>query len=396
MDQAAALKSRIHSIDILRGIVMVIMALDHTRDFFHDQVSIANPTDLSTTTPALFFTRWITHYCAPTFVFLAGTSAYLLGLKRTKAALSSFLIKRGVWLVLIEIVIVTLGWTFDPLHHVVILQVIWAIGCSMIILGLLVWLPWQVIFAIGLVIVFGHNILDSYEAARNHQVGFWWNLLHHARFNFYPYAPGYGVFLVYAFGPWAGVMALGYCFGQLFRPTVDSVLRKRALICLGLTLILLFVVLRFMNGYGDPAQWGKEKNTLFTVLSFLNVTKYPPSLMFLCMTLGPSILVLAFMENIRSAIFDKFRIIGRVPFFYYILHFYILHTLVVIAFYVAGYGSNDIIPQSSPFLFRPDHFGYPLWGVYLVWLLTIVILYPLCRWYNRYKSTHHQWWLSYL
>jgi uncharacterized membrane protein len=245
-------------------------------------------------------------------------------------------------------------------------------------------------------IVFGHNILDSYEAARNHEVGFWWNLLHHARFNYYPYANGYGIFLVYAFGPWAGVMAMGYCFGKLYAPTVDSVIRKRILICLGFSLLLLFVLLRWNNGYGDPGHWSKQKDGLFTFLSFLNVTKYPPSLMFLCMTLGPSMLLLALFEKVQFSFTNPFRIIGRVPFFYYILHFYLLHTILVIAFYVAGYGSKDIIPQNSPFLFRPDRFGYPLWGVYLVWLLVILILYPLCKWYNKYKSTHHQWWLSYL
>lgn len=389
-------RHRINSIDLLRGIIMVIMALDHTRDYFHITASTDSPTNLATTTPFLFFTRWITHFCAPSFVFLAGTSAYLLGLKKTKKELSAFLIKRGLWLVLAEILIVTLAWTFNPFYNLLILQVIWAIGISMILLGVLVSLPYSVLLAIGLVIAFGHNLLDYPEAARNGKVGFWWDLMHHAFFSPYPIFSNHTVFVVYAFLPWTGIMLLGFCFGRLFESRFSPAQRKRLLLVIGSGAIVLFIMLRLINAYGDPAHWSVQRNATYTLLSFLNVTKYPPSLMFICMTLGPAIVLLALLENANNGMSNVFRVYGRVPFFYYVLHLYLIHLLTVTAFFLSGYGAHDIIPRSTPFFFRPDHFGYSLLAVYGVWLLVLIILYPLCRWYNRYKSVHHQWWLSYL
>ena len=396
---------RINSIDILRGIIMVIMALDHTRDFFHKAVveggaAVAtNPTDLATTTPALFFTRWITHFCAPLFVFLAGTSAYLMGAKKTKAELSSFLIKRGVWLVLVEMVIITLGWTFNPLFNVIILQVIWAIGISMVILGLAVWLPLPVIFIIGFVIVFGHNLLDYPSMNAGLKGGFLSDLLYFSNFSVYNIDENHFVFIVYAFLPWAGVMLLGYCFGKLYSSSYTPVQRRNLIFSIGLGLFLLFLVLRFINKYGDPVSWSVQpRESIFTFLSFINVNKYPPSLDFLLLTIGPGLMVLALLEGLRGRVVEFFRVYGRVPMFYYILHFYIIHILVVIVFFAKGYTTDKIVTPNNPFLFRPEDFGFGLPGVYIVWIIVVLVLYPLCRKYERYKTLHakEKWWLRYL
>lgn len=396
-------RQRIQSIDVLRGLVMVIMALDHVRDFFYkvnlEEAGSAatGPTDLETTYPMLFFTRWITHFCAPIFVFLAGSSIYLMSLKKTKQELSMFLIKRGFWLVIVEAIIITLGWTFNPLYNLIILQVIWAIGASMILLGLLVLLPYKAIFAIGIIIVFGHNLLD-YPSINNGLKGSWISdLLYFSNFSFYELFKDHFVIIVYAFVPWTGVMLLGYCFGKLYAPAVDAAWRRKILIPLGAGFLVLFVLLRFSNLYGDPVAWTSQaRGPVYTFLSFLNVNKYPPSLLFLSVTIGTGILFLAFIEKVQNRFTTVMNIYGRVPMFYYILHFYIIHILVVIVFYLQGFGTRDIVTPNVPFLFRPQAFGFNLWGVYAVWAFVVIILYPLCKKYNAYKSTHQKWWLSYL
>jgi len=398
-------RSRINSIDILRGIIMVIMALDHVRDFFHKVVieggsSVATgPTDLDTTTPILFFTRWITHFCAPIFLFLAGASAYLMSLKKSKAELSSFLIKRGVWLVLVEIIIVTLGWTFNPLFNVIILQVIWAIGISMIILGLLIYLPFKIIFLIGFIIVFGHNLLDYPQVNSGLKGGFLADLLYFSNFSVYNIDKNHIIFIVYSFLPWTGVMLLGYCFGKLFSSSFSTVQRKKILLGMGSGLVVLFVALRFINMYGDPVPWSTHpRGAVFSFLSFININKYPPSLDFLCITIGAGMILLAILEEVKNSVTDFFRIYGRVPMFYYILHFYIIHALVVIVFFISGYNTSQIVTPNNPFLFRPSDFGFNLWGVYAVWAFVVIALYPLCKKYDRYKTANasKKWWLSYL
>jgi len=396
MNQLADTRNRVQSIDLLRGIVIVIMALDHVRDFFHSQAFTDDPTNMATTTPWLFFTRWITHFCAPVFVFLSGTSAFLMGRRRTKKQLSKFLVTRGLWLVFVELFIITLGWTFNPLYNYFILQVIWAIGLSMIILGLLVLCPFQVILIYGLLVVLGHNLLDYPEAARNGQVGFWWNLGHHAQFSQYTIWQNHFALIVYAFIPWSGVMALGYCFGIWYKNDVNAEQRRKRLITLGLAVTVLFIILRFINGYGDPHRWSSQpRGTVYTILSFLNTHKYPPSLMYLSMTLGPSILLLALIEKAQGRVGSFFITYGRVPFFFYVLHFYLIHTLCVIAFYASGYPTSQVRTPQFPFFFRPPTFGFDLWVVYGVWIAVVLILYPLCKWYNKYKVRHHYWWLSY-
>jgi uncharacterized membrane protein len=406
MQPMPAIRYRIQSIDILRGLIMIIMALDHVRDFFFKAVvegggaSMAtDPTNLETTTPALFFTRWITHFCAPVFVFLAGTSAFLITQKKTKKEVSSFLIKRGVWLILIELVIIAFGWTFNPLYNVLILQVIWAIGISMVFLGLLVHLPYKAIFLIGAVIVFGHNLLDYPAISNGVKGGFLSDLLYFSNFSIYNIDNSHFIFIVYSFVPWTGVMFLGYCFGKLFSPGVDGLRRRKTLLQLGIGLILLFIALRLINIYGDPVPWSPQpRGRLFTFLSFINLNKYPPSLDFLSLTIGAGMLALLWLEKVQNKLTGIINVYGRVPLFYYILHFYLIHILVVIVFFISGYSTSQIITPNNPFLFRPPDFGFNLWGVYAVWIFVVVALYPLCKKYDRYKTTHvrEKWWLSYI
>ncbi|MEP6726712.1 MAG: heparan-alpha-glucosaminide N-acetyltransferase domain-containing protein [Bacteroidota bacterium] len=392
-------KKRIESIDILRGIVMVIMALDHVRDYFHIAANTDNPLNLATTTPLLFFTRWITHFCAPIFVFLSGTSVYLQSLRKTKKELSIFLIKRGLWLVFAELIIVSFAWSFNPHYDFVFLQVIWAIGISMFLLGLVIQLPFNLILVLGLVIVLGHNLLDIPESAPGFKAGLWWDLLHHANFVVYPYMQHHAVFLVYAFLPWTGLMMLGYCTGIFFTGKYTAGQRRKNLLMIGAVLILFFIITRFINVYGDPVPWSTQKNNLFTLLSFINVNKYPPSLLYMSLIIGSAFLFLAFIEKVQNSFTSIMVIYGRVPFFYYILHIYLVHLLAVIAFFARGHSVADITNTGTrfPFYFVVPGEGVSLTVVYIIWLAVVVALFPLCRWYNNYKTVHKEkWWLAYL
>ncbi len=394
-----AKSKRIESIDILRGIAMVIMALDHTRDYFHIGANLDDPLNLATTTPFLFFTRWITHFCAPIFVFLSGTSIYLQSLRKTKKELSAFLIKRGLWLIFVEIAIISLAWTFNPFYNVIPLQVIWAIGICMVILGLLIHLPFKLILALGLLIVLGHNLLDYPEAAEGFKAGFWWDILHTGYFTPYEFAKNHFALIVYPFLPWLGLMMLGYCTGKLFSTDYTEVQRRKVLLGIGFSLIAVFVLLRAINIYGDPHAWSSQKNGLFTFLSFMNVYKYPPSLLFMCMIIGPGFLLLAWLEKIKNVFTEFMRIFGRVAFFYYIIHLYLIHLISAILFFVRGHSMQEAINSmpNLPFMFLLPGEGYNLWITYCVWLLVVITLYPLCKWYDKYKTNHKEkWWLSYL
>src|SRR2546423_13757650 len=323
---------RVNSIDVLRGLVMVIMALDHTRDFFHVGAYTGNPLDVATTTPILFFTRWITHYCAPIFVFLSGTSIYLQGFRKSKRELSLFLVKRGIWLIFIELFVMSFAFSFDTHYTYVVFQVIWSIGISMVLLSLLIRLPLKVIFAIGLVIVLGHNLLDFVEAKHQGSFGFLWDLLHKGNFVIYKLWDNHNLILLYPFVPWSGLMLLGYSLGKLYIPAVDPKYRRKVLSYLGIGLIAFFVLLRAINLYGDPDHWSTQKEGFRTFLSFMNVHKYPPSLLFMCMTIGPGLLLLAYFEKVANGFTRILSVYGRVPFFYYVLHFYLIHTLCMVLF----------------------------------------------------------------
>jgi len=387
---ASPVKQRIASIDILRGAIMLIMAIDHARDYFH--LGIPDATNLAITTPFLFFTRFITHFCAPTFVFLSGISACLVGTRRTKRQQSSYLIKRGIWLIFAEFVIINFAMTLDVGYHTQVFQVIWAIGGSMIILGLLVYAPLPVIGIIGAIIFFGHNILDIINVGPVGQT-LWFKLILSSNGfgNWWPYGPGRNLILAYALLPWTGVMLIGYVFGSLYQKQVDVFRRQKVLFFTGLGLLLLFVILRTFNIYGDPASWSVQKTTALTIISFLNVSKYPCSLLYLCLTLGVSTIVLAFTEKVSNKVTSILMVYGNVPFFYYVCHWYLLRIISLIAFPLQGFKLKDVVSFDPP-----ATFGYSLGGVYLIWLCVIVVLYFPCRWFGKYKKTHTHWWLSYL
>jgi uncharacterized membrane protein len=387
---------RIQSIDILRGIIMAIMALDHSRDFFHIPAMTEDPLNPEITTPILFFTRWITHFCAPTFVFLSGTSIYLQSLRKTRKELAFFLLTRGLWLVLAELTFISFGWSFDYMFRFFFLQVIWAIGWSMVILSVLVLCPYWVPVALGLIITLGHNCIDyipitdpSAEMAANALI----------MTNHKVYGVGFSrVMFGYAILPWTGIMLLGYAVGRWFNTRlVTPQHRKKILLSFGLLLCALFVLLRFSNSYGDPVPWEARDTATKTIMAFFSVTKYPPSLIYACMTLGPSLLVLAALEGVQNRITNIFNVFGRVPFFYYILHVYVIHVFTVVIFYAQGFDFQDNFTQDMAFGFRPRfNFGVSLGVTYLLWILVLVICYFPSRWYNNYKSTHKKWWLSYI
>jgi uncharacterized membrane protein len=387
IDTAANARPRLDSIDLLRGLVMVLMALDHTRDFFG--ASGMNPRDVAD--PALFLTRWITHYCAPIFILLAGTSAYLYGARgRSTAEISRFLITRGFWLMLLEFTIVRLGWTFDMgLDHFVT-QVIWAIGASMVVLAGLVWLPRAAISAIGLAVIVGHNAFDGVTASDFGAYGWIWNFLHEPKL--LTLAPGSQLYALYPLIPWAGVMAAGYALGPVF--LLDAKVRRRLLLDLGAAITVAFVVLRLSNVYGDPAPWAVQETGLSTVLSVLNVEKYPPSLLYLMMTLGPALMLLALFERVRGDLAQWITTFGRVPLLYYVAHIFLIHALAVVLALVA-IGDATWLIGGLPSA-KPADYGLPLPGVYAVWLMVVVALYPLCAWFAQLKRRRSEWWWSYL
>lgn len=389
-----ATKFRIDSIDILRGLIMIIMALDHTRDFFHAEGT--DPTNLATTTPILFFTRWITHFCAAIFVFLSGVSVNLSSIRRTKKQLSIFLLKRGLWLIAVEFIFITFAITLDPFYHLLIFQVIWVIGVSMILLAILIWLPLPIIAGIGILLFFGHDVITSMKLPLEGLSGFLWKLCFTAFGSFIAVNSSHALIILYAILPWTGVMLVGYVLGQVYRPTFDPVKRKQIVLMLGIMLTLLFVLLRTFNIYGDPAPWKIQHTTALSIVSFFNVSKYPPSLLYLTMTIGPGLLFLAAIEKVKNVFTRVLALYGSVPFSYYVLHFYLLRLLNIVFFFIQGYGISDIVTKNSIMLFRPQEFGFNLLGVYLIWLLVVGILYFPCRWFSKYKKTHQQWWLSYL
>jgi uncharacterized membrane protein len=385
---------RVGSIDLLRGLVMIIMALDHTRDYLHLSAWTEDPLNLATTSPLLFFTRWITHFCAPVFVFLAGTSIFFQSTRKTKKELSLFLLKRGFWLVLVEILIINFAFTFDITYSTIGLQTIWAIGISMMIFGVVIWLPFKVILAVGILIVAGHNSLDFYEAGHTGDYSFVYSLLH--RPGIYPINETHGILVLYPFLSWVGLIMIGYCFGNLFM-RYEGVARRKLLVKSGVALIVFFIILRATNMYGDPTEWATQQTPFYTVLSFINVSKYPPSLLYMCITIGPALLFLAAAEGARNSLSRMITIYGRVPFLYYVLHFFLLHIVTAIFFFASGHTMADTnaLADDFPKFIIPGQ-GYSLLVVYAVWLAVVALLYPVCKWFSEYKQKQKQWWLSYL
>lgn len=369
--------ARIVSVDVLRGLVMAIMALDHTRDFFSD--TGFNPRDV--TEPALFLTRWVSHMCAPAFIFLAGLSAFLYGLGRTTGDLSRFLFTRGLWLILIDFTLIKFGWRLEFDLFRMTGGIIFVIGLSMITLAALVWLPRWAIAGLTFAIIAGHNLLDGIRAEELAGAPWAWHLLHEPGRIYL--GDGALLYVLYPLIPWIGVMAAGYLLGPVMQ--LEARPRQWVLFQLGAAITLGFIVLRATNLYGDPAPWMVQGTWLGTLLSFLNCEKYPPSLLYLMMTLGPALLLLASFEHAKGSFARFLSIFGRVPFFYYVVHIYLIHLLAVAtAFAMTG----DFV--------RSPEIGLGLGGIYLVWLLVLVLLYPVCRWFAELKSSRRGWWWSYL
>lgn len=381
-------RRRVESVDVVRGIIMVIMALDHTRDYFG---APGSPTDLSQATAALFMTRWITNICAPVFFLLTGTGAYLSLGRKTKGELSRFLVTRGLWLIFLDAVLfrcLVVQFNFD--YHVTVITVLWALGWAMIVLSALVYLPVSVVTGFGVGLIAAHNLLDGVRSSN-----LLWTFLHSP--NFVVNMPGHAVFLAYPVVPWIGVTAVGYGLGQVHG--WDAVRRRRFLLRCGVLTCALFVILRAVNVYGDPSRWSEQKTALYTVLSFLNTTKYPPSLLFLLMTLGPALLLLWWFDGRMPRAFYPALIVGRVPMFYYLLHFFLIHLLAVIVCLVRFHEVRDMFlsPDMGHFpVTQPTGWGLTLAGVYLVWVMVVAASYPFCRRYAEIKLGGRNRWLSYL
>ena len=408
-------RTRIDSVDLLRGIVMVIMMLDHTRDFVHNAALQFDPLDPTRTNVILFFTRFITHYCAPTFVFLAGAGAYFqLAHGKTKPELSRFLISRGLWLIVLEITVVRLGASFnvDYVHFFAFFQVIWVIGVSMIILAGLIYLPLSVAAAFGLVMIAFHNVIDLIPALQVPGFGApGTSLSPFAKLMMLLHQPGVIpiggpnsplLLELYPLVPWIGVMSVGYAFGSLYQ--IEPARRRRWLFAIGGTAIALFIVIRAINIYGDPQPWSTQKSFVYTVLSFLNTQKYPPSLLYLLMTLGPSIVALGLFESINAGkhldggkgwLRDFFVTFGRVPLFFYLLQWPVAHGISVLLHWLSGKPTAWLF--QFPMQWRPDpQIGFNLFVVYVAWIAGILLLYPLCKWFAGVKKRRSDWWLSYL
>ena len=372
---------------------MVVMALDHVRDFFTNVPY--EPTDLTKTFPALFLTRWITHFCAPVFIFLAGTGAFLsLGRGRTKRELSWFLLSRGIWLALLEITWVKcLGWGFNFDYHSTAAAILWAIGWSMVVLAALVFLPTWAVTLFGVVMIATHNAFDGILPADWGKLAWLWTVLHKG--GSVEMAHGWHFIEAYPLIPWIGVMAAGYGFGAIFRQ--EPVARRRNIFLIGLGLTLAFVILRLANVYGDPRLWNSQSRPLYTFFSFLNCQKYPPSLLYLLMTLGPALMLLAWLERGTAPLFKPFLVFGHVPLFYYLLHLPFIHALAVLVAFMR-YGRADWL-FGSPFDTHttiPSDNGFGLPVVYLFWVVVVLALYPACRWFANVKRRNRSRWLTYL
>jgi uncharacterized membrane protein len=395
--------SRLSAIDALRGVVLAVMALDHVRDFFHAEAMVFRPEELTRTTAALFLTRWITHFCAPVFFFLAGASAFLWMSRegRTVAALSRYLWTRGLWLIVLELTALRFGFFFSLRNGPLLLTVLWALGLSMIALSVLCRLPVRRLALLSGLVIALHNLLDPIEARQLGALAFAWNVLHQPGVFF---AFGMPVVVAYPLIPWLAVMSAGYAFAAWYLPRTDAstdlgAIRRVPAWRWGAALTLAFVVLRAINLYGDPARWSTAvPNT--AVLSFLNTTKYPPSLLFVLMTLGPALMVLAWLQRRQPSPDHPIVVIGRVPLFFFLVHFLLAHALAI-PFALITYGRAGFLMQPMPSMggaadLYPPGFGYSLPTVYLVWMTVLALTYPLCAWFSRLKQRRRDWWLAYL
>ncbi len=385
---------RINSIDFTRGLVMIIMALDHTRDFMHVSSLTQSPTDLATTSPALFFTRWITHFCAPVFVFLAGSSAFL-SFKRQQDVKKTrrFLLSRGLWLIFIEFTVVNFALWFDFRFRNMIFEVIGAIGVGFVVLSFLLKLPAKTIGIAGLLIIALHDLFAFIPFTKGSAL----NIVLSPLFTLIPFQVNTRTVLLVAYPviPWLGIMLAGFACGGLFELSESK--RKNIFLKSGIVLLILFILIRYSNFYGDPVKWSVQKNAVYGILSFLNITKYPPSLLFTLLTLGGMFLVLAISENIKGRFGRMVSIYGKVPFFYFLIHLYLLHLILMAVLFLQGFQWKDLLFGNFRFGRPEAPSGVRLWLIYLIWAAVVTLLYPLCKWYGRYKSAHRgKQWLRYL
>lgn len=389
---------RIASIDLLRGIVMILMALDHTRDYFHEYTFHFSPTDLMHTTPAIFFTRWITHFCAPVFVFLTGLSAYLSGQNQSKAELSMFLLKRGLWLIFAEFTFLAFFEFFDFGFSQHFFQVLSATGAGYLFLSVLIFTPRWFILFFGLSQLLLHNLLDGVAIKNNFSLELLWSFIHELRY--FPLTKTQAILINYPLIPWVGVLALGYCIGPIYSSTFTPEKRQLLLMRLGIAASAAFILIRSLNVYGDSSLWQSQNSIVYSLLSFLNTTKYPPSLLYLLMTLGPAFILLSITESAKGSLVKVITRFGSVPFFYYSLHLLLIHLLQLIYLVASGYSAQYTVlkyEESAPNLdpsLAPHYFGLP--GVYIVWILVLLLTYPCCAWYARFKSSHSYKWLRYV
>ena len=379
--------ARVRSVDIVRGAVMVLMALDHVRDFVTNLRF--QPENLERGSAALFATRWVTHFCAPAFFLLAGIGVGIARARgQSNAALTRFLLTRGLWLIVAELTFTAIGWRFDfnlmPLFGIVI----WALGWSMIVMAALIWLPRGLLAGLSIATIALHNLTDSVRPADLGALAPLWHFLH---------VPGFAIpgtlLIAYPLVPWVAVMALGVVLADLY--TWDRERRRRFLVWTGVAVTLGFVALRALNGYGNPQPWATQRTAALTVASFLNVTKYPPSLQFLLMTLGPTLVVLALAERMRGRIAEWLQVYGNVPFFFYVVHIFVAHAIGVVLALIQG-GELRRIPVVLDPASLPDWYGVSLPGVYVAWAIVVVLMYFPCRWFARIKATRGDWWLRYL
>ncbi len=390
---------RVGAIDAARGAVMILMALDHVRDFFHRAAMSYSPTDLARTSPALFLTRWVTHCCAPVFMFTAGIGAFLWWQHgRTRKQLSMFLLTRGLWLLVLELTVMRLAYDFDVSQsYPILLLVLWVLGACMIGMAVLVWLPVRALAGLSIAVIALHNCLDDVKASQFGSTAGVWNLIHEAGAFRLARAT---VIVGYPLVPWIAVMAFGFCFGRVFG--MEPSARRRYFTIIGAASTLAFVLIRGLNTYGDPAPWSTQNSAIYTVLSFLNTTKYPPSLAYLLMTLGPALLALAYFDRPAMKPSNPLVVFGRVPLFYFVIHFYAAHAAAAFfAWLRYGRASFAFIFQPVPSMGGPPElfpagFGYDLWVVYVVWALIVLGLFPVCRWFATIKASRREWWLSYL
>lgn len=384
---------RLHTIDVVRGIVMIVMALDHVRDLMHTTALTQDPTDLRTTTGALFMTRWITHLCAPSFVFLSGASAYLtFRSQKNLAQTKNFLLTRGLWLMLLEVTIINFAFWFDIHFRTIMLQVIFAIGLGFVTLSFLLKIPSKVIGIIGVSIIFLHGLTLLVPIPKDTVLAVGWSFLF--RSNVFTLTPNFTLATLYPFIPWLGILLSGFAFGRVFEQ--PAMIRRKNLWRSAFVTLGLFLVVRFINFYGDPFPWAVQKTDLFTFLSFINVFKYPPSLLYTLLMLGIMFVLLAMADAKPTWFTNLLATYGKVPMFYYLIHWYLIHSLMFGMLFLQGFSWKDI-PIGTFSFGRPPNSGIELEIVYMVWLGVVVALYPLCRWYGQYKATHKEIkWLSYL